>query len=102
MGTDSVIEKIDCDLEPLMPRFFDNSRKDVQGMREALAKGDMETLARMGHTAKGTGYGYGMRTMGDIGVELEAAAKAGDTAACARSIERMSVYLDTVVVEYRS
>jgi len=102
METGPIIERIDHDLEPLMPRFFDNSRQDVETMRDALASGDMESLARLGHTAKGTGYGYGMRTMGDIGAELEVASKAADTAACGDAIERMARYLDTVVVEYRN
>ncbi|MDD3311814.1 Hpt domain-containing protein [Pseudodesulfovibrio sp.] len=102
MATGQIIERIDHDLEPLMPRFFDNSRQDVRTMRDALAGGDMESLARLGHTAKGTGYGYGMRTMGDIGAELEAAAKVADAAGCLDAIERMDRYLDTVVVEFRN
>ncbi|MEF2230660.1 MAG: Hpt domain-containing protein [Pseudodesulfovibrio sp.] len=102
MVSEPVIERIDADLEPLMPRFFNNTRKEALLMREALAAGDMASLVRMGHTAKGTGYGYGMRTMGDLGRELETAAKAGDAAGCGDVIERMVHYLDTVVVELRS
>jgi len=102
MASEPVIERIDADLKPLMERFFNNSRQDVDTMRQALARGDMETLRRMGHTAKGTGYGYGMRTMGDIGTALEAAAKASDAPGCGEAIEYMARYLDTVVVEFRS
>ena len=102
MSFKPVTERIEADLEPLMERFFNNSKKDVEAMRLALADGDMETLRRMGHTAKGTGYGYGMRGMGDLGLALETAAQDCDVAGCEDVIKRMAHYLDTVVVEFRS
>lgn len=97
-----IIERIDSDLEELMERFFENSKKDLNEMQATLDAGDMVTLARMGHTAKGTGYGYGMRGMGDIGLALEEAAKAEDMAQCQEAIGRMEHYLDTVKVEYKN
>ena len=102
MSFKPAIERIEADLAPLMERFFNNSKKDVEAMRRALSDGDMETLRRMGHTAKGTGYGYGMRGLGDLGLSLEAAAQGCDAAGCEDVIERMARYLDTVVVEFRS
>ncbi|QJB58072.1 Hpt domain-containing protein [Pseudodesulfovibrio sp. zrk46] len=94
------VEHIDPDLEELMEKFFDNSKKDVIKMQAALEAGDFETLARLGHTAKGTGYGYGFRGMGDIGLELEMAAKSEDRVQAKQVTEKMSYYLDNVRVEF--
>lgn len=96
-----IIERIDADLEPLMERFIDNSNKDLDAMRSALEQGDFKTLSRLGHTAKGTGYGYGMRGMGDLGLEIERAAKIGEVTQCREGIEQMARYLDTVTIEYK-
>jgi len=95
-----IIERIDADLEELMERFFASSHREVETMRAALAAGDFATLARLGHTAKGTGYGYGFRGMGDIGLALEKAVLAGDHAGAAVQVERMARYLATVRVEF--
>lgn len=95
-----IIERIDSDLEPLMERFFINSEKDLVEMRTALNAGDFETLARLGHTAKGTGYGYGLMGMGDIGLALENASKIGDVAEVTVQVACMASYLANVQVEF--
>jgi len=100
MVDDPIVERIDPDLEELMERFFDSSKKDVEKMQSALDARDFATLIRLGHTAKGTGYGYGFRGMGDIGLELEDAAKARNEDDIRTQIKRMAHYLDTVKVEF--
>lgn len=95
-----IIETIDADLEEIMDNFFVHTRNDLELMRSALADGDMVTLARLGHTAKGTGYGYGLRGMGDIGLAMEKAAKEGDGQSCREAVETMASYIDNVRVEY--
>lgn len=102
MTIEPIVERIDPALEELMDRFFANSSKDLEEMQAVLAAGDFETLARLGHTAKGTGYGYGFRGMGDIGQELECAAKIENSDECAAQIERMGYYLANVKVEFNS
>lgn len=100
MSDGLIIERIDADLEELMERFFDNSEKDLVKMRAALESDDMETLTRLGHTAKGTGYGYGFMGMGDIGLAMENAAKSGDRNEVEAMVERMAYYLENVQVEF--
>ncbi|QGY40868.1 Hpt domain-containing protein [Pseudodesulfovibrio cashew] len=100
-GRNPIVEMIDPALEQLMERFFDSSHKDVDQMRMFLEAEDYSGLARLGHTAKGTGYGYGFRGMGDIGCHLETAARNEDRQGCAEHISRMKHYLDNVKVEFR-
>lgn len=94
------VERIAPDLEELMPRFFELSKVDIQKMRQAIAAEDMEALIRMGHTAKGTGAGYGFQGMSALGREIEDAAKAGELAEVERLVDRLRHYFETVVVEF--
>lgn len=100
MADTPIIELIDPDLQELMERFFINSNEDLEEMKTSLASSDFETLARLGHTAKGTGFGYGFKGMGEIGADLEVAAKGGEKDECARQVERMAHYLANVKVEF--
>lgn len=97
-----LVEYIDPDLEELMERFFANSKSDLEKMQETLDSGDYPTLVRLGHTAKGTGYGYGFRGMGDLGKKLEQAAKDEDARQAQALIEDMGYYLDNVQVKFGS
>lgn len=84
-----------------MERFFAGSNDDADKMQLALDKRDYEVLKRLGHTAKGTGHGYGFRGMGEIGLALEDAAKAEDKDECQSQIDRLKSYLAMVKVEFR-
>ncbi|MCJ2164167.1 MULTISPECIES: Hpt domain-containing protein [unclassified Pseudodesulfovibrio] len=95
-----IIERIDPDLGELLDRFFDVSHKDLEAMQGALAVLDFEELVRLGHTAKGTGSGYGFKGMGDIGHGIELAANARDLQAAKEQVEHLARYLDTVQVEF--
>lgn len=100
MADSPIIERIDPALEELMERFFDNSNKDLIKMQVVFDAKDFNTLTRLGHTSKGTGYAYGFRGMGDIGRELESAAKEQDAETCQQLIVRMEHYLANVKVEF--
>lgn len=100
MGDKTIIERIDPDLEELMERFFINTKLDLEKMQAALISEDFETLARLGHTAKGTGHGYGFTGMGEIGLALELAGKAEDIFQCREHVERMAYYIENVKVEF--
>lgn len=85
-----------------MERFFTGSKDDADKMQAALEGKDFDVLKRLGHTAKGTGHGYGFSGMGQIGLALEGAAKAEDCEECQAQIDRMRHYLDTVKVEFKN
>lgn len=95
------VEYIDSELEALMERFFVHSRNDLRVMLASLSAQDYVELARLGHTAKGTGAGYGFTGMSHIGEKLESAARSHDFEACQEWIEEMAYYLDKVKIEYR-
>lgn len=94
------VERIPSDLAQLLDRFFAESREDLERMRNALHVRDFETLDRLGHTARGTGCGYGFKGMGRIGHDIELAAQEHDAAALDRHLDTLAHYLDTVQVEF--
>jgi HPt (histidine-containing phosphotransfer) domain-containing protein len=94
------VERIPSDLQELLDRFFAVCRQDIELMRDALHGRDFNTLARLGHTARGTGSGYGFKGMGRIGHDIELAAMERDPDAIERHVASLAHYLDTVRVEF--
>lgn len=95
-----IVEHIDPDLKGLLERFFELSQGDLQQMRDAVEERDFDTLVRLGHTARGTGHGYGFTGMGQIGTAIEEAALGRDMESASAQVELMRRYLETVRVEF--
>ena len=95
-----LVEYIDSGLEDLLGRFFELSRMDLDTMRAAVDKKDFDTLIRLGHTVKGTGYGYGFTGMGELGGAIEQAALGRDLEALNSHMDRMDHYLSIVRIEF--
>jgi CheY-like chemotaxis protein len=92
-----IVEK---DMEDVVPAYLDKRRKDIETYREALGKGDLDTVRMMGHKLKGTGAGYGFARMTTIGAAIEKAALDGDAAAAAARVAELARYIDSVELEY--
>jgi len=95
------VERIDRDLEVLIKRFFEISRNDLEKMHAAVNAEDFETLVRLGHTAKGSGFGYGFNGLGMVGQAIETAAQARNLDAIRDQLTRLERYLGTVRVEFK-
>ena len=76
------------ELRDLIPRFLANRRMEVEQLRDAVARGDLEAARRIGHGLKGVGGGYGFDEISRLGAEIERRARAGgqDLAALAREL----------------
>lgn len=92
--------RIDRDLEDLIPGYLENRRKDMESIRQALKKEDLEAIRVIGHTMKGSGGGYGFDRITDIGRTLEEAARSGDKSAILRQTLELSEYLDHIDIIY--
>ena len=91
---------IEADLEPIIPRFFELRRADIQTIAESLEKGDFETIKRLGHSMKGSGGGYGFDRISEIGREIEEAAANKDIGRITLSRDELADFLDNVEVVY--
>jgi len=91
---------VDADLEPLIPGYLANRRKDVEAIRQSVANGDYEPVRVAGHSMKGSGGGYGFDEISRLGAALEEAAKRSDGEAVREAVERLTAYLDRIEVTY--
>ncbi|HSP06990.1 MAG TPA: Hpt domain-containing protein, partial [Acidobacteriota bacterium] len=90
----------DPEIADLIPKFLDNRMKDIEALREALERGDFETIRTLGHMMKGAGGGYGFLGITEIGKMLEESARAGNAQDISRGIEALSAYMNSVEVVY--
>lgn len=97
---DKIAVAVDPDLEPLIPGFLDNRRKDVEALTAALNGNEYTTVQSIGHTLKGVGGGYGFSRISEIGADLENAARSQDTAAIQSLITALGEYLGNIEVVY--
>jgi PAS domain S-box-containing protein len=73
----------------LRPKYLERRRAELEVLRQALDRGDFESIRRMGHDLKGTGKGYGFPEISGVGAELEAASGVADR-------ERISLQLESL------
>jgi HPt (histidine-containing phosphotransfer) domain-containing protein len=66
--------------------------------RAALAGSDHNALRVLGHRLKGSGGGYGIPQLTQIGARIEEAAKRGDAAELRMQVGVLEVYLNRIEV----
>src|SRR5205085_10305358 len=86
----------------LVPAFLRNRRNEVESLRQALAKGDLEQLRQLAHRMRGVGGSYGfdyVTTLALARALLDLAAE-GDVKSLARLVGDYADYLANVRIEY--
>jgi CheY-like chemotaxis protein/HPt (histidine-containing phosphotransfer) domain-containing protein len=96
---DALLVRVDPRFARVIPRFLRNSRQNVVLLLEALDRGELETVKRLGHSMKGSGTSFGFPTITDLGAALEQSAGSADTGASRRWVGELSTYLDRVDAE---
>ena len=71
-------------LTVLLPLFYETSRQSLDEARQALSRGDLETVRRLGHRLKGSAGSYGFGELGQAGAALE---QAGETVAAGAALD---------------
>ena len=71
-------------------------------MLDALARGDFETVERLGHNMKGAGASFGFQAITDIGAALEHEAGIAHADASRQWVAELSTYLDRVAAASNS
>ena len=89
---------VDEDIIDLVPGYLENRRRDLEEAHKALEARDFETLRVIGHQMKGSGGGYGMDRLTEVGQGLEEASKASDVEGVRDGVERLEDYLERVRV----
>jgi HPt (histidine-containing phosphotransfer) domain-containing protein len=98
---EKIVVQVDADLEDLIPGYLQNRQQDAESVLQALDKQDFETIRVLGHTMKGTGGGYGLDAITEIGRTLEEAAKSRDMAVIRQGASALLAYLQAVEVVFQ-
>jgi HPt (histidine-containing phosphotransfer) domain-containing protein len=94
------IEKIDCELEPLIEKFMKNSWSDFEIMQNAYSKKNYTEIQRIGHNIKGSSLNYGFLLMGELGRKIEISAAGENDVELEGLLNVFKDYLENVVVEF--
>ncbi|MFK7896351.1 MAG: response regulator [Myxococcota bacterium] len=77
---------IDPDILPLLPDYLERRAAEATKLQSQLAQREFESLRIVGHNLKGTGAGYGLPEITEIGSRIEEAAKGSEADALAQDI----------------
>ena len=94
-----IVVKVDPDIADMVPRFLANRARDVEKVREALARSDHEAVRATGHVLKGVGGGYGFPVISEIGARIERAGIDKAPAEAESALAELADYLARVRVE---
>ncbi len=99
-GQAPILVAISQDLEPLIPGFLANRRRDLATIEACVKQGDLSTIGMLGHRMKGDGGGYGFDQISAIGDRLEQAAIDRDAATIATQAAQLADFLARVTITY--
>ena len=86
---------VESRIRALVPAYLDQRGQDLRTLRSALANSDFKTIRDLGHKMSGSGGGYGLPRISEIGAALESAAGLRDAPAVRAQVEALSEYLVT-------
>ena len=93
-----IVKNDDEDIFELIPDYLESRRDELSVLQDAIAQQDFEALWGCGHKMKGSGGGYGLDRISEIGGKLESSAKAQDLPAIAKEVDDLRDYLDRLEV----
>src|SRR5438445_11816305 len=96
------IVHVDPDLSDLIPGFLARKRVDARTILSGVSSEhiDFESVSKIGHNLKGEGGSYGLDPISLYGAEIEQAARNHDAEAIRGYANKLSLYLDSVEIEY--
>lgn len=78
--------------------YVQRCRAALPDVEAALDRLDYKYLRVYGHGLKGSGGGYGIPRLTEIGAVIEAAAKRGETAELQNQLATLEVYLNRIEI----
>jgi signal transduction histidine kinase/CheY-like chemotaxis protein len=86
-------------LKPVIAGYIEKRRSDVAKLRSAMVESDWATIRTLGHKMAGSGAGYGLAPITEIGQALEESALAGDAERMRERIDELGRYLNSIEVD---
>ncbi len=95
-GSEARAERSAQRLAQQLPAYLENCRQNVVVMQAALDRHDFEAVTILGHNLRGSGGGFGLQAITDLGAGLEQAAEDIDRDGARGLLGELSRYLDLV------
>lgn len=83
-------------MKPLIPDYLKNRVDDLQRLADGIERKDFTALRTLGHNMAGSGGGYGMPPVSEIGRAIEDAALAGNVAQLRAATQALKSFLASV------
>jgi CheY-like chemotaxis protein len=90
--------RISSEIKSLIPAYLSNRRKDIIALSSALESNDIPAIGVIGHDMKGSGAGYGLPRLTEIGRDLEQAAKQGNLSGIRELAHAFADYMERLEV----
>lgn len=81
---------------PLIPDYLKSRVADVQRLLDGIERQDFDALRTLGHNMYGSGGGYGMPPLSEIGRQIEEAALDGDLPKLRAATQALKNFLASV------
>lgn len=94
------VVKVDAELADLMPVYLQSRREELARIAGLLKAGDFSALQTIGHKLHGSGGGFGLDFLTDLGMRMESSAQAGDKSAFEEQAAELKDFLDSVEIEF--
>ena len=92
--------KVDAELADLFPVYLKSKRDELARIPSLLEAGDFEAVRVIGHKMRGSGGGYGLDFLTELGERMENSGAAGDKAALAAQAAELKAFLDSLEIEF--
>lgn len=99
-NSNTIHVEIENELSPIVPEFLEKRRGDCTLIFQYLTERAFDEIRTLGHRMKGAGGSFGFDDISEIGESIENAATAADHETITAEVQRLSDYLDRVVVVY--
>lgn len=92
---------IDEDIAELIPGYMQRRKEDLGNILGAVKDKAFDRIEYIGHSMKGSGGGYGLPSISEIGRELERHAARGDIDCILTCLDQLEYYLDNLEILVR-
>lgn len=86
-------EKPEEGLEEYVPNFINDRESELNSLKQALDKGDFDSIRKKAHDWKGFSRPFGFLHLEKIGIQLEIAAKSSSKDECLTLLNETEKYL---------
>ena len=95
-----IVARIDPEMKELIVEYLKNRLHDLETIEQALEGTDFSKVSFIGHNIRGTGPGYGLDDLYQLGTALENAAKKQDKKALETALENFRNYIENLEIRY--